>query len=141
MPSGIRHHLRWDLALIGSDNALFRDADVVFDVTHLIKLPVEQDLDFPATPKVQLLHDLEHLAVVLSFRLPLMVLDWVGALPVSREKVGDILHAIEFLDLLGLQIDLSTFLAFATLSNSLKYGSSLNSGGIKLWEEGLGAPE
>ena len=67
MPSGIRHRLRWDLALIGSDNALFRDSDVVIDVTHLMRLPVAQDLDFLATPKVQLLHDLEHLAVVRSF--------------------------------------------------------------------------
>lgn len=120
MPSGIRHRLRWDLALVGSDNALFRDADVVIDVAHLMRLPVAQDLDFLATPKVQLLHDLEHLAVVRSLLLPLLVLDWVGALPVAREKVGDILHALEFLELLGLQVDFLNLLSFCCVKQKLE---------------------
>ena len=85
-----------------------------------MRLPVPQDLDFLATPKVQLLHDFEHLAVVRSLLLPLLVLDRVGALPVSREKVGDILHALEFLELLGLQVNFLDLLSFCCVEQQLE---------------------
>jgi hypothetical protein len=48
------------------------------------------------------------------------VLDWVGALPVAREKVGDILHALEFLELLGLQVNFLDLLSFCCVEQQLE---------------------